>query len=240
MGDNDLDDLWAFDTKTSAWKQIVYKGEAPCPRSFHKMTAAGGKLYVFGGCSSSGRMSDLHCFDPKTSKWSKLPSSNKIKGRGGAVFEPSSDGKSLFVVAGFTGEESSDVHRFDIASKKWTQLKSFPEKEISKRSVCAAASLKSLDLIIVFGGELEPSARGHEGAGNFGNDVIFFDTKKTGTSFKKAQFETKDAPTPRGWLDSDVLREGKKNGKKFAEVVFHGGLSGNDEMMQRNKDTWVL
>ena len=120
MGDRDLDDIWAFDVKSSTWKQIQYKGEAPCPRSFHKMTSAGGKLFVFGGCSSSGRMSDLYCFDPKTSKRSKLPSSDKIKGRGGAVFESSPDGNSLFVVAGFTGEESSDVHRFDIASKKWT------------------------------------------------------------------------------------------------------------------------
>ena len=73
-----------------------------------------------------------------------------------------------------------------------------------------------MDLILVFGGELEPSARGHEGAGNFGNDVIFLDTKKKGTLFQNANFDSKGGPTPRGWLDADVLSEGTKDGKKFA------------------------
>ena len=213
------------------------------------MVAAGGKLYVFGGCGplsrnslTSGRFNDLHSFDPKTSKWTKLPSSDKIKGRGGAVFQASPDEEFLYVISGFTGEENSDVHRFDIAKSKWTQLQSFPKDSISKRSVCAAASLTSINMILIFGGELEPSARGHEGAGNFGNDVIYLDTKTKGALFANASVDSKsEAPTPRGWLASDVLREGKdKNGKKFAEVVFFGGLTGNDVEMQRNNDTWVL
>ena len=154
------------------------------------MVAAGGKLYVFGGCGplsrnslTSGRFNDLHSFDPKTSKWTKLPSSDKIKGRGGAVFQASPDEEFLYVISGFTGEENSDVHRFDIAKSKWTQLQSFPKDSISKRSVCAAASLTSINMILIFGGELEPSARGHEGAGNFGNDVIYLDTKTKGALF---------------------------------------------------------
>lgn len=162
------------------------------------MTSAGDKLYVFGGCGmesrtslKSGRFNDLYSFDPKSSKWTKLPSSDKIKGRGGAVFEPSPDQKSLFVISGFTGEENSDVHRFDIASSKWTQLEHFPQGSISKRSVSAAASVKSMDMILLFGGELEPSARGHEGAGNFGNDVIYLDTKTKGALFANALVDSK-------------------------------------------------
>lgn len=145
------------------------------------MTSAGGKLYVFGGCGTfghSGRMNDLHMFDPETSIWTQLPSSDDIKGRGGAVFQPSPNEDSLFVIAGFTGEETSDVHKFDLKTSKWEKLDSFPEESIPKRSVSTAATIKSMDMIIVFGGEMEPSARGHEGAGNFGNDVIFLDFKK--------------------------------------------------------------
>lgn len=245
-----MDDLWFFNVDNKSWKQIEnQKGDIPCPRSFHKMTSAGDKLYVFGGCGllsrtslTSGRFNDLHTFDPKTAKWTQLPSSDKIKGRGGAVFQASPDEKSLYVISGFTGEENSDVHRFDIATSKWTQLESFPQSSISKRSVSAAATVKSLDMVLLFGGELEPSARGHEGAGNFGNDVIYLDTKTKGALFANASVDSKsEAPTPRGWLASDVLREGKdKNGKKFAEVVFFGGLTGNDVEMQRNNDTWVL
>ena len=72
---------------------------------------------------------------------------------------------------------------FDIAKSKWSQLKSFPKDSISKRSVCAAATIQMMDMILIFGGELEPSARGHEGAGNFGNDVIYLDTKTKGALF---------------------------------------------------------
>lgn len=89
MGDKDMDDLWRFNVNHKSWFQIRFKGESPCARSFHKMTSAGGKLYVFGGCGdfgNSSRMNDLYCFDPKTEKWTKLPSSDSIKGRGGAVF----------------------------------------------------------------------------------------------------------------------------------------------------------
>ena len=176
MGDQDMDDLWALNVSNNSWNQIEYNGEAPTPRSFHKMTSIGDSLYVFGGCGEEGRMNDLYHLDTKTLKWTKLPSSEDIIGRGGAVFQPSPNEKSLFVIAGFTGEESSDVHSFDISSKVWTQHEPFPES-ISKRSVSAAATLKSMGMILVFGGELEPSARGHEGAGNFGNDVIFLDTQ---------------------------------------------------------------
>ena len=58
--------------------------------------------------------------------------------------------------------------------------------------------------------------------------------------FQHANVVSNQAPSPRGWLASDVLREGERNGKNFAEVVFFGGLSGNDDEMQRNDDTWVL
>ena len=28
-------------------------------------TAAGGVVYILGGCGSEGRLADLHCFEPK-------------------------------------------------------------------------------------------------------------------------------------------------------------------------------
>lgn len=44
-----------------------------------------------------------------------------------------------------------------------------------------------MNMIAVFGGELEPSARGHDGAGNFGNDIIYLDTSKKGAVFENAE-----------------------------------------------------
>ena len=36
--------------------------------------------------------------------------------------------------------------------------------------------MPNLDMICIFGGELEPSARGHEGAGNFSNEALCLST----------------------------------------------------------------
>lgn len=44
------------------------------------------------------------------------------------------------------------------------------------RSVTAGCTVPNLDLVSIFGGEVEPSARGHEGAGNFTNEVICLNT----------------------------------------------------------------
>jgi len=113
-------------------------------------------------------MNDLHQFDIATSTWTKLPTSEHIKGRGGACF--SRMGQDLFVICGFAGEETRDVNRF--SEGKWTKLADFPEGIVS-RSVAAAAPLPGFDLICVFGGEVSPSDKGHEGAGDFTNEVLF-------------------------------------------------------------------
>ena len=60
---------------------------APPPRSYAAATAAGGKLYVFGGCGAgtAGRLNDLWEFDPAARAWRQLPSSDAIKARAGAA-----------------------------------------------------------------------------------------------------------------------------------------------------------
>ena len=168
-------DVWKFDFGEKAWEEVACTGDIPEARSFHQLLEAGGLLYCFGGCGASGRLSDLHSFDPKTATWTKLPSFEKIPGRGGACFKANGAGTALYVIAGFTGVEARDVYRYEIASRAWTQLKDFPE-QIAARSVAAGATVPNLDMICVFGGELEPSARGHEGAGNFSNDVLCLST----------------------------------------------------------------
>lgn len=78
-----LNDLHRFDTATSAWSEVTLAAGSPVPpaRSYHAMAAAGGKLYLFGGCGtgSAGRLSDLWEFDPTRSAWRQLPSSDAIK-----------------------------------------------------------------------------------------------------------------------------------------------------------------
>lgn len=78
-----LNDLHRFDTANNTWSEVALAPGSPAPpaRSYHAMAAAGGKLYLFGGCGtgSMGRLSDLWEFDPAASAWRQLPSSDAIK-----------------------------------------------------------------------------------------------------------------------------------------------------------------
>ena len=71
MGESSLNDLYYFDIETKTWTQIPENDTFPAQRSFHQMVSVGQKLFVFGGCGKSGRLSDLHEFDTTTSKWIK-------------------------------------------------------------------------------------------------------------------------------------------------------------------------
>ena len=79
MGECSLNDLFYFDIETKTWTQIPGNDTFPAERSFHQMVSVGEKLFVFGGCGKSGRLSDLHEFDTATSKWIKHSNVNIIK-----------------------------------------------------------------------------------------------------------------------------------------------------------------
>lgn len=70
-------------TPTSApsagtWMKLDSMGDVPQARSFHVATAAGGKLYVFGGCGAGGRLNELHSYDPESNAWQQLPASDAV------------------------------------------------------------------------------------------------------------------------------------------------------------------
>ena len=59
IGEGALGDLHRFDTLTSTWSRVEPATDvAPPKRSYHAMAAAGGRLYVFGGCGegATGRL----------------------------------------------------------------------------------------------------------------------------------------------------------------------------------------
>lgn len=51
----DLDDLYSIDTLTWLWTKIVCKGTTPEKRSSHQACGVGERIFVMGGCSSSGQ-----------------------------------------------------------------------------------------------------------------------------------------------------------------------------------------
>lgn len=239
MDEKAMNDLWRLDCSgapgTETWSQVTAAGgNPPEARSFHKMISIGKSLYIFGGCTAAGRAADLHKFDLETNSWHDLGKS-LLRGRGGPNLMSFSSGKKLGVIAGFAGEETADGHVFDIDKSKWEDK--LLEKELEgmrPRSVCVSGSFPSLGYSVIFGGEVDPSDRGHEGAGAFENDVLIIDEKSCSyvTSVKP---NSPEWPQTRGWSDAAAL-EADGTGKLF----LFGGLSGDDKHPERLQDFWML
>jgi len=229
MQEEPLNDLWLWRMSSRTWTAVDVTGQAPAPRSFHKMVAIDHRLYVFGGCLATGRDASLHCFDTRARAWSLLAEAPPtLPGRGGAGFVASSDGTALFVVGGFCGHESNAVWRFVLQTGVWEEVLPEGNSELRPFSVSCGATLGPQ--LVFFGGEVEPSNKGHEGAGGFSDALVFLD----GTTGRPLPQLSPPAqrPQPRGWADCGTWGADK--------MVVYGGLTGNDEAQERLADTWLL
>jgi hypothetical protein len=246
MGEAAMNDLWKLDCnsddeKTMTWKLVepdLQNGdEPPEVRSFHKMLCIGSSLYVFGGCGVNGRLADIHRFDIEKNTWHTLPPSSLLKGRGGANFIPFASSKILGVVGGFAGQESNDGHLFDIVKEKWQENDINEELSgLRPRSVCVSASFPSLGVSVIFGGEVDPSEKGHEGAGGFENDLVLLE-EETG-KYISTDPSDESFPETRGW--SDGASKDEHDGSGGGKLYIYGGLSGNDTKPRRLDDLWCL
>lgn len=219
----ELGDLYRLDTEALTWEQLAADG-APEARSYHAMAAdeGGHDLYVFGGCGKSGRLGDLHRYDTATGTWHCCPAPEpSIVGRGGAGMAVV-NGK-VYVVGGFYGKEVSEVLCYDSSTRQWSAV----ERQLQPpRSVFAIGVRNSR--IYVFGGELDPSTKGHEGAGAFYDQVEVFDPATAADVGWQKLSLAGEAPVARGWLASAMTQSG---------WFLHGGL---DSSNQRLSDEWLL
>jgi hypothetical protein len=234
MHERAMNDLWSYDD-TNGWKELETSGPCPAARSFHRMICVNRALYVYGGCGEQGRMNDLHKLDLATMTWETLPASS-LRGRGGSNLLSVTNERQLAVIAGFSGEETRDGQVFDLTNQTWSEtLLNDKLQDMRPRSVCVSGSLPSASILVIFGGEVDPSDRGHEGAGGFANDVCLFD-EVTGAFLTSASKNADSWPEERGWSAADVVDQGNGKGQLF---VF-GGLAGDDSAPRRLDDLWRM
>ena len=215
MGEGSLNDFHRFNTVTEKWEPLICFGDIPSPRSFHAMTALGKKIYIFGGCSPTGRLNDLHVCDVTTLTWSQLPSNDAILPRGGPGFVAVDD--SLYVVAGFTGNEADDMYRFDLKQGTWSTIVAKPN--IPCISVFGIASVGSL--IFLHGGEVSPSAEGHAGAGQHSDVTYVYDTSSDQSEWRETSCKGK-LPQSRAWHTACSLDNG---------IAIHGGNASDNQRL---------
>jgi len=245
---NDLDDLFKLDLNTLMWSRIDdAQGQSPGPRSYHASASIGSDLFIFGGCCSSGRSNELFKYDTEANCWHKLPSSDLLKPRGGpalAVTNTSGKQGKLYVHGGYNGTELDDLWVFDSHLLSWSCLStsSAPNSEVpSARSVHCLVNLKrdGKDYLFMFGGEKQPSSKGHEGAGLYHDDAFLLDLEtnewkkvcsgadNNGNNEDNEQGSwSKQAPSARGWIAACSLRWDSSSSDPSAVALF-GGFDGN-------------
>ena len=227
MGESELGDLWAFDADGGSWEELRAPN-VPSPRSFHAATSANGRLYVFGGCGADGRMADLHAYDAAANRWTALPSPPAdVVGRGGATLEAAAGGDALWRAGGFAGHETNDLLRFDLRAEVWERV---PSDWLRPRSVVASLSLPRA--LLLFGGEVSPSDRGHEGAGGFAADLVAVDPAGGAPLDVAVDGPPAWAPPARGWAAAAALSP--------TRGLLFGGLAGSDAAPERLGDAWLL
>ena len=256
MDERPLNDMWRLDcsgppgSETWAPVPIANPDETPEPRSFHRLQAIDSTLYIFGGCGANGRMADLHSFDTTTNAFHNWGTSPLLRGRGGPNLFPLAQGQKLAVVAGFAGEETADGHIFNVSTGQWDATLLTADDHfhggLRPRSVCAAASFPSVGVSIIFGGEVNPSDRGHEGAGGFANDLVVLDASDASLLTAVPAPGTVDDEDPattttpwpqvRGWSAAASIDHQDGTGQLY---VF-GGLCGDDQNPVRLDDLWRL
>jgi hypothetical protein len=253
MGENAMNDMWMLKIVDASgdngevkvkWTQIHPSQQQqdddnnsnviPEARSFHKMIAVDTNIYMFGGCGSKGRLNDLWKFDTTTNMWRCLGASHLLKGRGGPNILSLSNGTKIGIVAGFAGEETNDGHVYDINKLAWEEkgMEGGGFSNMRPRSVCCFATLSKNNTCIIFGGEVDPSQKGHEGAGGFENDVVVLDGSDGSVlEIIKKPDDDKDVewPGPRGWSDATTHED---------TFYMFGGLAGDDTSPVRLGDLW--
>lgn len=239
MEEKAMNDLWKLDASgapgTEKWSPVEAANEGPEERSFHRMICISDALYVFGGCTPTGRENDLWKFDLTQLTWENLGRTPLLKGRGGPNLLPLASGSMVGVVAGFAGEETADGHAFDLATNKW-QDSGLALEGMRPRSVCISASFPSVGKTVVFGGEVDPSDLGHMGAGGFENDIVVLDEKTGEYETTIPGASSSDWPVTRGWSDAASC----DNGNGIGQLFVFGGLSGDDKSPTRLDDLWIL
>jgi len=161
--------------------------------------------------------------------WKQLPSCDEAAGRGGPALGYSKDGKKIILATGYSGQENDDIHIFDVNSNNWNTCEKGQYRARSVAPFCTLAP-NGNNVLLIFGGEVSTSDKGHEGAGDFADDLVIIDTDTGIVLTNKNVGDCK--PACRGWTSMTMISANK--------AILFGGLSGNDDNPTRHNDTWLL
>jgi len=106
-----------YDIDTNTWSPVA---QLPTPRSDLAAVAHGGKIFIFGGCSSTGVTGEVDMYDPQTNTWTTTGLMPMSTAR--ASFVAGHSGGKVYAIGGtIDGVSLSNANEvYDIASNSWS------------------------------------------------------------------------------------------------------------------------
>lgn len=132
------------------------------------------------------------------------------------------------------------MYTYDLTASPDAAAGTVPWTKVSDTALrpCSVAGITTTlvdgtEFVVVFGGEVDPSEKGHEGAGGFTNDVTVF-SLPGGAPVPVESDPAAEEPTARGWLGF------ARHSARADSAVLFGGLAGDDTAPIRLNDLWLL
>lgn len=257
-GKKDLDDLWSYEINKNFWKLIKPSGQAPGPRSCHRMIfdRTGNRLLLYGkfGVSTDKELeSHFYEYDLTKSKWGKLEIKQEfkngklIKGNGpGQVYNHQMviDNKTqtVYLFGGTlvkfanndTEERYLSLWRVNLRKMFWENLNMTSNKDKyemklkSRNGHSLLIDQKDRELIIIGG------SRGYK--------------RSTSSIFDMVRFNIDDKIIEEIFHDYSKCKNAPKvhfsfcsvNNSTENEVFIFGGLSKNDKSDSISNSFWVF
>jgi N-acetylneuraminic acid mutarotase len=145
-----LGDLWAFDTVTCRWREVVPRGMAPTPRYAHAAVSVGGTMWVFGGCAELSCFREMWALDTATATWTKV-ALRGITPSPRAYHIAAAIGRTIVVFGGRAGATYfNDMFTFDIDSLTWQKV---DQRGALPPEIAYHAAAVVAGRLVVFGGQ---------------------------------------------------------------------------------------
>lgn len=159
-GGSALNDLWALDPRTGAWRKIAVSGTRPAARFGHNAfyDAVRRRLIVALGQAGSSFFNDVWAFDPRSSAWRKLgtASARRPAPRYGAGGAHDRAGSRILISHGFTSQgRFDDTWSFDLRSESWRKIATRGPVPLA-RCLLRAAWDPGSKRMLLFGGQSNP------------------------------------------------------------------------------------
>jgi len=151
-GGQTLDDAWAFDLTSNAWREIR-ADDAPPGRFGHNAVTVDRSVMIFGGQGEGGFFNDLWLLTPTLAQWAYIPTQDAPPAaRYGAAAALEADGR-LLVTHGFTNQgRFDDTWEFAVLDNFWTEISPQGARPI-ERCLVRAVWDAGRERLIMFGGQ---------------------------------------------------------------------------------------